>query len=243
MAQELGPDAIFLRMPVVSIDQSQDGCCVVSTEADTNFHCKRVIVSVPTSLYQQITFKPTLPERKAILSDNTVTGYYSKLIYVFNEPWWQNASFSGILDSDKGPIIFTRDTSIPIDDQWSITCFLVGDKGRDWSKLPRASRHQKAWEQFSGSFGKFVDVPTPSKTLEMEWTKEAHFLGAPCPITTPGVLTKVGSELASPVGRMHFVGTETSLQWRGYMEGAIRSGQRGGAEVVKELLAESAARL
>jgi monoamine oxidase len=208
-----------------------------------SFQCRRVIVPVPTSLYHQILFKPALPKGKATLSDNTATGYYTKVIYVFKEPWWQTAGLSGVLDSDKGPIIFTRDTSIPVDDQWSITCFLVGDKGRNWSKLPRAVRLQQAWEQFSRSFGEFVDVPAPTNTLEMDWTKEAFFLGAPCPITTPGVLTKVGSELATPVGRVHFVGTETSREWRGYMEGAVRSGQRGGAEVVKALLAERMPRL
>jgi monoamine oxidase len=192
-------------MPVISIDQSRDdGHCVIDTEGGASFHCKRVIVSIPSTLYHKIDFKPTLPEGKAILSDNTAAGYYSKMIYVFKEPWWQKAGFSGVLDSDKGPIIFTRDTSIPIDDQWSITCFLVGDKGRDWSKLPRASRHQKAWAQFSESFGKFVDVPAPTKSLETEWAKEAHFLGAPCPVTIPGVLTKIGGQLANPVGRVAF---------------------------------------
>jgi monoamine oxidase len=243
MTEELDPNSVFLRMPVTSIDHSRDGYCIVYTEGGVSFQSKRVIVSIPTSLYHQIAFKPALPQQKAILSDNTTAGYYSKIIYVFKEPWWQKAGFSGVLDSDKGPIIFTRDTSIPIDNQWSITCFLVGDKGRDWSKLPRASRHQRSWDQFSQSFGEFVDVPTPANTLEIEWTKEPHFLGAPCPIMTPGVLTEIGGALATPVGRIHFVGTETSREWRGYMEGAVRSGQRGGAEVVKALLEARATRL
>jgi monoamine oxidase len=140
-----------------------------------NLQCKRVIVSVPTTLYHQIAFNPALPKNKAALSDNTATGYYTKVVYVFKEPWWQQAGLSSVLDSDNGPIIFTGDTSIPIDNQWSITCFLVGDKGRDWSKLPRAVRLEQTWKQFSGSFGKFVDVPAPTNTLELEWTKEAFF--------------------------------------------------------------------
>ncbi|KAI9042924.1 uncharacterized protein KD926_004714 [Aspergillus affinis] len=137
---------------------------------------RKVIVSIPTSLYHNITFNPPLPEKKVILSENTTTGYYSKMIYVFDEPWWHKAGFSGVLDSEKGPILFSRDTSISQDNQWSITCFLVGDKGRNWSKLPQASRHRQAWEQFSQSFGKLTEVPRPANTLEMEWTKEAFFL-------------------------------------------------------------------
>ena len=60
---------------------------------------------------------------------------------------------------------------------------------------------------------------------------------------TPGVLTSVGVELATPVGCVHFAGTETSSVWRGYMEGAVRSGQRAGAEVVKALSREVTAQL
>ncbi|KAL3439962.1 hypothetical protein BJX65DRAFT_300791 [Aspergillus insuetus] len=227
MADEIGPGVVFLHTPVTTIDYSQRGACVVHTKSGRTFECRKVIVSIPTSLYHQITFSPRLPEKK--------------LIYVFSEPWWHKANLSGVLDSEKGPIVFSRDTSIAQDNQWSITCFLTGDKGRNWSKLPRASRHRQAWKQFSQSFGKFTEVPRPANTLEMEWTKEAFFLGAPCPITTPGVLSAVAGEIPTPVGKVHFVGTETSREWRGYMEGAIRSGLRGAAEVVKEL--DTASRL
>lgn len=57
----------------------------------------------------------------------------------------------------------------------------------------------------------------------MEWTKEAFFLGAPCPMTTLGVLTKVRDELTTRIGRVYFIGTETSREWRRYIEGAVRS--------------------
>lgn len=163
-------------------------------------------------------------------------GYYSKMIFVFKEPWWLKAGFSGVLSPETGPISFTRDTSIPTDDQWSITCFIVGERGRAWSKLSRSARYNQAWGQVSQSFGRFVNsVPAPSNHLEMEWSKQAFFLGAPCPVMTPGILTSVGENLTQPFKNVHFVGTETAIVWRGYMEGAVRSGQRGGAEVVKAL--------
>ncbi|KAJ5160466.1 flavin-containing amine oxidase [Penicillium canariense] len=241
MADELGPHCVFLSKPVASIDQSPGHHSVaVLTQAGESFFGRHAIVSIPTTLYPTITFNPPLSNKKAALSENTVLGYYSKTVFVFKEPWWQTAGFSGIFDSEIGPISFTRDTSIPADDQWSITCFIVGEKGRKWSKLSKAGRHQQAWDQFSQIFGKYVDgiIPAPINSLEMEWTKQAFFLGAPCPVMTPGILTAVGTELAAPFGDVHFVGTETSNVWRGYMEGAVRSGQRGGAQVVKALRRE-----
>lgn len=131
MALELGPHTVLLRMPVTSIDHSRRGHCVVHTQSGRTFQCHKVIVSIPTSLYHKITFNPYLPEKKTILSDNTTTGCYTKVIYVFSEPWWHKAGLSGVLDSEKGLIIFSRDTSIPQNNQWSITCSLTGDKGRD----------------------------------------------------------------------------------------------------------------
>ncbi|KAJ5281276.1 flavin-containing amine oxidase [Penicillium angulare] len=235
LAQELGANAVFLRTPVTSIDQTGP-VCIISTDPGKIFHCRKVIVSVPTTLYNSITFNPPLPTKKAILCDNAVMGYYSKMIFVFKEPWWQTGGFSGIMDCEKGPVTFTRDTSVPEDGQWSITCFIVGDRGREWSKLSRASRQKQVWGQITQAFGSFVeDVPEPSNVLEMEWAKQAFFLGAPCPVMTPGTLTSVGDKIATPFGNVHFVGTETAQVWRGYMEGAVRSGQRGGAEVVKAL--------
>lgn len=36
-------------------------------------------------------------------------------------------------------------------------------------------------------------------------------------------------------GNVHFIGTETSTEWNGYMEGAILSGDRGAQEVIEAL--------
>jgi hypothetical protein len=37
------------------------------------------------------------------------------------------------------------------------------------------------------------------------------------------------------VGRIHWAGTETSDYWNGYMDGAVRSGERAAAEVLAGL--------
>lgn len=241
LSEELGPKTVNLRTPVVSIDQSQKDKCVVTTNSGEAIYCRKVIVSIPTTLYHTITFRPSLPPEKFILSESAVMGYYSKAIFVFKEPWWRKFALSGILNADSGPIRFTRDTSIPADDQWSITCFIVGERGRAWSKLSKIARYGVAWDQFRHAFEKALafqmgyKIPTPSKYLEMEWSKQAFFLGAPCPVMTPGTLVAFGESLAKPAENIHFVGTETATVWRGYMEGAVRSGQRGGAEVLKEL--------
>ena len=49
------------------------------------------------------------------------------------------------------------------------------------------------------------------------------------------VLTRFGHALRTPVGRIHWAGTETSEAWCGYMDGAVRSGERVAAEVLASL--------
>lgn len=48
----------------------------------------------------------------------------------------------------------------------------------------------------------------------------------------PGTLIDFGKALREPVDRIHWAGTETSTFWNGYMDGAVRSGERAAAEVL-----------
>jgi monoamine oxidase len=49
------------------------------------------------------------------------------------------------------------------------------------------------------------------------------------------VLLDYGPALRDPCGRIHWAGTETSTIWAGYMDGAVRSGERAAAEVVARI--------
>lgn len=54
-------------------------------------------------------------------------------------------------------------------------------------------------------------------------------------VSRPGTLTRYGSSLRAPVGPVHWAGTETSDYWTGYMDGAVRSGERAAREVIAAL--------
>jgi monoamine oxidase len=70
-----------------------------------------------------------------------------------------------------------------------------------------------------------------------EWVRdEFSGWGCPCTSLTPGVLDTVGGDaLREPYRNLHFASTETAGEWKGYMEGAIRSVERAAAEVVEAL--------
>ena len=58
---------------------------------------------------------------------------------------------------------------------------------------------------------------------------------ARCRCSPPASLLDFGPALRTPVGSIHWAGTETSNYWNGYMDGAVRAGERAAAEVLAEI--------
>lgn len=241
LAAQLNPGSIKLSSPVKRISQSAGGGCLVETTDGTRYSAAKVILSVPTPLYHTIRFEPELPAGKKALGQSTKFGYYAKTVLVFSSPWWREAGLSGCLDSEKGPISFARDTCAPEEEQYSITCFHVAEPGRTWSELPAEQRREAVLEQYRAMFGAVVkEVPEPVQVLEKEWTEDPWVGGAAIPVMLPGVMTgDAGRAIRDPFGHIHFVGTETAVMWKGFMEGAIRAGVRGAKEVIAALASTS----
>lgn len=69
----------------------------------------------------------------------------------------------------------------------------------------------------------------------MEWSEETWSRGCYEGYTAPGVLLDYGPAIRRRFKQVHWAGTETSPIWNGYMEGAIRSGERAAREVLGRL--------
>ncbi len=83
------------------------------------------------------------------------------------------------------------------------------------------------------NYTKYLGPPAanPIQYFESDWPAERWSRGGPVGFTAPGALSAYGPALREPIGRIHWAGTETSGYWVGYMDGAIRSGERVAAEV------------
>jgi monoamine oxidase len=242
LAATLPPDTILLSHPVSSISQSINGHCTVSSATRSfSIQCRKVIVSTPTPLYRHIFFDPILPSYKTDITSHTALGYYAKTLLIYSWPWWRDLNLSGVSNSVVGPVGFTRDTCSKDDHQYSLTCFIVASLGRTWSRLSATERQGQVLEQIATMFGAAApggaeSVPKPVQILEQEWVKEEWIEGAPNPVMALGALSEGGLvRITEPFMNVHFVGTETADVWRGYMDGAVRSGERGAIEVIDAL--------
>jgi monoamine oxidase len=85
--------------------------------------------------------------------------------------------------------------------------------------------------QFVTFFG--PQAASPTEVAVQDWSDEVWSRGAPVHGLGPGALTQDRAALSAPIGRLHWAGRETATYWHGYMEGAISSGRRAAAEVLR----------
>ncbi|QDS75229.1 hypothetical protein FKW77_000367 [Venturia effusa] len=237
LANSLPKGAIKLNSPVTTVSQHKNGMVTVQTKDGSSFQAKKVVSAIPQTVLRTITFSPLLPEEKALLTDSFQYGYYAKVMLRFTHPFWVEKGFCGLAQSFKGPASVIRDTSVPADENWILTCFLAGQPGEGWSRNSETERTRalvsqvgELWQNAGEAETSFVEA------IGHEWCREEYSgWGCPCPSLGPGVLTAAGHSLRAAVGNIHFAGTETADVWKGYMEGAVRSGDRAGEEVVAGL--------
>jgi monoamine oxidase len=96
-----------------------------------------------------------------------------------------------------------------------------------------AARQAAVLAQYASVFG--APASKPTGFFETSWSGERWTRGCPVGILGPGTLTAYGSWIRQVVGHIHWAGTETSTYWNGYMDGAVRSGERAAAEVLAAL--------
>ncbi|KAH8900146.1 hypothetical protein GQ53DRAFT_869502 [Thozetella sp. PMI_491] len=236
LASSLPEGSIRLSSPVQAVVQEANRTVKVQAGGKV-YSARKVITTVPGPVLKTITFSPRLPPVKQLYADSLTYGYYTKAMMEFRSPFWIKTGFCGLAQSFVGPAAVVRDTCIPADNKFVLTCFMSGDPGRAWAALTTPEREKKLLAQLGDLFEtKNLDKEFIQMTT-YEWCHD-EFAGWGCPCTSlpPGVLDTLGGDgLRQPEGNLHFAGTETAGEWKGYMEGAIRSGERAAAEVVKDL--------
>jgi monoamine oxidase len=226
-AAELG-DRVVLEAPVRRIDQHDGGVSVSCDKgrADARF----VIVAIPPAHRSSIEFTPPLPAEYDQLARVWPQGRLSKAYAAYATPFWRSNGASGDALSDKGPVFITFDVSPQPDGPGILLGFV---DARTFDELPADQRRQRALECFASLFGD--EALKPLDYVDHRWGAEEFAPGGPTAAVPPGSWTRYGPWLRRPVGPIHWAGTETADEWTGFLDGAVRSGQRAAAEVAVKL--------
>ncbi|MCW2985099.1 MAG: FAD-dependent oxidoreductase [Conexibacter sp.] len=228
VAAKLG-SKVILGAPVSRIAQTAGGVRVVSSNG-LEVDAQRAIVAVPPVLAARIAFAPGLPAGKNTLLKAMVPGSLTKVEAVYPTPFWRESGLSGQGVADAGLARVPYDNSPPDGSVGVFFSFIGGKRHREWAALSPADRRARVLDDFV-RFTADERARTPDEFLEKDWTTEKWTRGCPVGHFAPGVLARHGAYLRAPSGRVHFAGTETSDYWLGYMDGAVRAGERAAREV------------
>jgi len=194
---------------------------------------KQVIVAIPPHLAGRIVYEPRMPGLRDQLTQRFPIGSLIKTIAVYDTPFWRAQHLNGQANSDQGPVKVMFDASPASGTPGVLLGFIDGNNARTLSDQSDAQRAAAALKSYVRYFG--ARAASPRKYFDQVWEHEIYTGGCPVGLTPPGVLSEYGPALRSPVGRIHWAGTETATMWTGYMDGAIQAGKRAAAEVLAEL--------
>ena len=228
MAAEIG-DSLHLAQPVRRIDQDDDGVTVHSD--GMTVRAQRAIVAVPLAIASQILYEPMLSVDRSFLHQRMPSGAIFKINIVYDEPFWRNDGLSGQSAAPGSPATVTIDASTDAPRPGVLCVIVEGPIARQLGRLDAAERRRSILAELVGRFG--AKAGTPVDYLEQEWTTERYSGGGMLSHAPTGVLTQFGPALREPCGRIHWAGTESSAVMCGWVDGAVRSGERAAAEVMQ----------
>ena len=227
IAARLG-DALRLGAPVRTIRQRDGG---VEVAADgVSVRAARAIVAIPPVLAGQVAYEPKLPADHQLLLQCLPAGVAWKFGLVYDDAFWRRDGLSGESVALDSPLSISIDGCGPTPAPGILHTFAVGPAARALAALSPAERRRTVMDAMTARFG--PRTTGVQEYVEQEFASEEWTRGCFMAHYAPGVLTQYGHLLRAPVGRIHWAGTETSPVMNGFIDGAVRSGERAAAEVL-----------
>jgi monoamine oxidase len=227
MADVLG-DAVHLNAAVRSITQGGDRVLVATD--DVEVAASHVVIAVPPALVLEIAFDPGLPPDRQALYAAAVAGPESKTLLVYDEPFWRGDGRSGQSAGPNSAAEVTLDATGASGSPGVLASFTFGSVAERMGSMDKGERRQAVLDALVGRFG--AKAGTPAEFIETAWWDEPWTRGCSMAHFPPGLLTRYGSLLREPFGRVHWAGTETSTKSHGAIDGAVLSGERATNEIV-----------
>lgn len=242
-------DGLRLRSEVRSIHQDARGVTVAAStttvgldewrddapatgRSERPVRAERVIVTLPPPLAGRLIFEPPLPAARDHLTQRMAMGSVYKALAVYDRPFWRELGLSGSATLFDGPVPVVADVSMPTGP--GVLAVLVDARAADrMGRAGPAARRRIVLGVLTRLFG--PHAADPLDWHDHHWSDDPFTRGGYTALNPPGAITTAGAAghdvLRSPVGRVHWAGSETATEWAGFIEGAVQSGQRAAAEV------------
>ncbi|HMQ01067.1 MAG TPA: FAD-dependent oxidoreductase, partial [Cyclobacteriaceae bacterium] len=199
-----------------------------------SYEADKVILAVPPVLLADMAFHPPLPKDKIQVIEKIFMGNVGKVFGVYAKPFWRDKGFSGQVVADElGPFQTLFDLS-PADGSCGILlAFCLAGRAEDFFSKSEAKRKEIATQYFQKYFGE--EANQMLSYHDHTWRYETWSRGCFAGIYPPNTWTNHQNALAAVYGNIHWAGTETADVWYGYIEGAVRAGERAAKEILSSI--------
>lgn len=184
------------------------------------------VAALPASTLRDVAFEPSLPDQQSRAIATLKYGDATRTLLQFERPFWRRPGRPLAFGSDL-PTGAVWDAAEEQRARSGILSLLAG------GRASRALRGIVASEGAPGVVGRLAWLGKPTALIAaytVSWEDESWSRGGYA-VFDPSFDPGLREWLARPAGRVVFAGEHTSLQWQGYMNGAIESGKRAAAEI------------
>lgn len=221
LAQKLNTKNILLNEQAVEIIDQKDSL-VVQTINGNSFTADQVILCLPPQLASRIHFSAELNNAITEILPTVQTWMAGSIKFVleYDNPFWRNEGYSGMLYSHAGIVVEMYDHTNFKKDKFGFTGFLNGGA----AAYQQDVRKEFVLKQLSELLGEKAKNPVFYK--DKLWNDEFLISGNPVihrPHQNNGHYLLQESYME---GKLFFCGTESSEDFGGYMEGAIIAANR-----------------
>jgi monoamine oxidase len=243
MARTLAKDAILLEREVVAITQTDSGVRV--SLRDGELEAGYAIVTAPATAVRRIRFEPALPAEQHRAIDTLSYGLATKTLLQCTHPFWRtpdrpraygtNLDVGALWDGSEGQsgraaiLVSLAGGSASVQAQELLRT--EGPQGfLDRTRWLRAAK-RRATSVKKSEVKRAKNAPAVIASHSTTWEHDP-WAGGGYAYFSPSFDPSLRRWLSAPAGRILFAGEHTSLDWQGYMNGALTTGQRAAMEVL-----------
>ncbi|HVN68703.1 MAG TPA: FAD-dependent oxidoreductase [Candidatus Binatia bacterium] len=245
MISKLPPRTVTLDHALEALASNSDGSytCTFSTGGGSRSERADVVVlAIPFTVLRQVDLtKAGFSQRKLRAIAMLDLGSNAKVHLQFTSSYWFEQHYSGTAYADEA---FQDAWDISIGQQGRagmLVCFPGGAQGTRYSgpvhgRAPHAIAHEYLRSldpALPGARAAFNGLAYQDFWIDDPFTRGAYsFYGV-------GQYTTLAGVERLPEGNVHFCGEQTSLNWQGYINGAVESGERAASEVARSANSQS----
>lgn len=228
LLKKLDKDDILLNQTVKNIKFHKNTIQVISKEI---FEGKMVVLAIPPKLWsKKIVFEPHLPQNLMDISKQTHTWMEDsiKVALTYSKPFWEEEKLCGTFYSNTGPINELYDHCNHARSKFALCGFI----NSSFKNLTYLERRLSVINQLKKAFGvkieEFIDYE------ECVWSKEENTFEVSDTFLYPH--ENNGNPIFSKTlfdDKLLISSSESSLQFPGYMDGAIYSANITAEKIIR----------